>query len=176
MTAIVGFVDKGKVTMGADSAGVGPDGALQLRKDPKVFIRDGFLIGVCGTWRTIQELHYAPLPSISSGLGKDRDEWMVTTFLPWVRATVPAEDLEQSEILVGFQGNLYHIYGDRQVAKEIAPYDACGSGAQIARGALYAIQTSELNYNTPQRKVRIALEAAARYNSGVHPPFTILEI
>ena len=175
MTAIVGFVDKGKVTMGADSAGVGPDGALQLRKDPKVFIRDGFLIGVCGTWRTIQELHYGKLFPIALP-GLNRDEWMVTTFLPWVRATVPAEDLEASEILVGFQGNLYHIYGDRQVAKEIAPYDACGSGAQIARGALYAIQTSELNYNTPQRKVRIALEAAARYNSGVHPPFTILEI
>lgn len=171
MTAIAAFVHEGKVTMGGDSAGVGSAGDLQLRADTKVFVRDGFLIGVSGTWRTIQELKYAELPPL--GVDKDRDEWMVTVFLPWVRSVVNPEDLEQSEILVGFQGNLYHIYRERQVAKEQVPYDACGCGAQIAKGAFYALHDVEAS---PGERVRIVLEAAERFHSGVRGPFTILEI
>jgi ATP-dependent protease HslVU (ClpYQ) peptidase subunit len=96
---------------------------------------------------------------------------MVTSFMPALRETL-RDCSEDFEALVGLRGRLFHLYGTGQVSEEILDYDACGSGAQVARGALFAQQST-----MPAReRVKGALEAAERFCSGVRSPFTILEI
>lgn len=171
MTAIVSWVQNGIITMGSDSADVGGE-IIQSRKEPKVFIRENLIIGTCGSWRFHQSLRYAPY-DIGQGLGVDKHEWFVRNLLPWMRRHVPAPDLEASEALVGIQGSVFHIYGGEQAAEVTTPYDACGSGAQVARGALYALDVAMTT--SPRRRVEIALEAAEKFCTGVRGPFDILE-
>jgi ATP-dependent protease HslVU (ClpYQ) peptidase subunit len=169
LTCIAGVVSNGKVYIGADSAGVGPNEELQLRKDSKVFRNGEYLVGVSGSWRANQILKYAKL---DPGPIKEVNPFkhLVTSFLPGIRTM----DLpENFELLVGFRGRLFHVYGLSQVSEEIADYEACGSGSQVARGSLY---TSARTALTPAARIMYALEAAERFCSGVRSPFNLLEI
>ena len=57
MTCIVGFVEKGIVYIGGDSAGVsGLD--LRLREDEKVFLKNGMAFGFTSSFRMGQILRY----------------------------------------------------------------------------------------------------------------------
>jgi len=83
MTCIVGVVDKGKVYMGADSAGVGGLD-LRVRKDPKVFKNGPFLIGCTSSFRMIQLLQYSfKAPRHDKSLSEDK--YMATKFIDAVR-------------------------------------------------------------------------------------------
>lgn len=171
MTVIAGVVSGGKVYIGGDSAGVNSNGDLQIRKDPKVFIRGEFLVGVAGSWRAVQQIRYEiDFPKCSSG-----DEHYMTygMLLPAIRKGIRLSDDEDFETMIGFRGRLFHTYGTRQVSEEIADYEACGCGAQVARGAMYAGYPHMIR---PQSLLTSALEAAERFCSGVRAPFTILEI
>ena len=55
--------------------------------------------------------------------------------MPWIREFTKDLAEEEFELLIGFRGRLFHTYGARQVSEEIADYEACGCGAQVARGA-----------------------------------------
>jgi ATP-dependent protease HslVU (ClpYQ) peptidase subunit len=170
MSCIVGICQNGKVYMGADSAGVCPKtGALQLRKDPKVFKNGEYLIGVAGSWPVAQELRYAKLPVDDPA---DAFEYMTQVFLCELRLILSKLPKEDYELLVGFRGRLFHLYGSEQVSEEIADYEACGSGAQVARGALYAWENLVM---PTEERIEGALRAAERFCSGVRGPFTILE-
>lgn len=173
MTCIAAWVEKGVITMGGDSAGVNDRQDLQLRKDTKVFQREGLLIGVSGSWRVCQELKYQYLPSLDLTMGKH--EWMVLRLLPWLREYLNDEDLQRTELLVGLQGSLYHVYGGQQVSEVIEQYEACGCAAQVARGAFYTMREFGVGV-LPDTMVTVALEAAERFCSGVRGPFTILEM
>jgi ATP-dependent protease HslVU (ClpYQ) peptidase subunit len=173
VTAIVAFIYRGKVLMGGDSADVCVESQnLQLRATAKVFKRNNMLIGTCGAWRVNEELMHKPMPMYDSEY--DPHYWLVTEFLPWLRISVDKASLEHSEILVGLQGRVFHIYAAEQVAEAQSDYEACGSGAQIARGAFYALEETGFDI-TPSHRVEIALEAAERFCSGVRGPFTIIE-
>lgn len=170
MTCIAAWVNNGVITMGGDSAGVNSSQDLQLRKDTKVFRKSGLLIGVSGSWRVCQELKYKELPSLD--LTMDKHEWMVLRLLPWLRENINEAELQRTELLVGLQGSLYHVYGGQQVSEEIEQYEACGCAAQIARGAFYAMREFSVDVS-PDTLVTVALEAAERFCSGVRGPFTI---
>jgi ATP-dependent protease HslVU (ClpYQ) peptidase subunit len=169
MTCIVGVVSDGKVYIGGDSAGVNAEGHLQLRKDPKVFKNGEYLIGVSGSWRAMQALKSAKFEDLTRIANLDPFFYMVEWFLPAIRKlNLPEENLE---MLVGFRGRLFHIYGTSQVSEEIADFEACGSGAQVARGALHITPSYGAG---SMLRIHKALEAAERFCSGVRGPFTIL--
>jgi len=165
MTIIVGVLDgKGGCYMGGDSAGVGED-ELQLRKDTKVFTVGSYLIGVCGSWRVNQLLRFSQPPKPSRS---DPFKFMVTKFVPFLRELIKNEKDDTAtrpSFLIAFHGRLFHVFADMQISEEILPYEAAGSGAQIARGAMFASALA------PKAKVQIALEAAERFNSNVRSPF-----
>jgi hypothetical protein len=166
MSCVVGKLDgKGGVVMGADSVGVNSSKDLQLRADPKIFISGSYLIGVVGSWEANQVIRYKlifPEPT-----GDDLFKHMVTQFLP----VLTNSHIEKSyELLVGVRGRLFHIYGDKQVSEEIANYEAAGCAAQISRGALYAMEQTDVD---PKAQVIIALEAAERFCSDIRRPFII---
>ena len=59
MTCVIGIVDNGKVWMGGDSAAIdSEEETITLRKDPKVFRNEDFLIGFAGTYRLGQLIQY----------------------------------------------------------------------------------------------------------------------
>jgi hypothetical protein len=47
-----------------------------------------------------------------------------------------------------------------------------GAGQELALGSLF----STTFVKTPRKRVRMALEAAAKFNMSVRPPFTIIEV
>jgi len=99
---------------------------------------------------------------------------MTRLFLPDLRDILRTENFPEDEsfdLLVGFRGRLFHVYGTSQVSEEIADYEACGSGAQVARGSLFSSK-----FTDPARKITEALQAAERFCSGVRAPFTVLSI
>lgn len=57
MTCIVGWSEKGRVWIGADSAGI-KDISLIQRADSKVFIKDDFIFRFTSSFRMGQLIHY----------------------------------------------------------------------------------------------------------------------
>jgi len=160
--------------MGGDSAGVaGYD--LAVRADQKVFRNGAMLFGFTTSFRMGQLLRYAltvpeRLPSV------DVDRFMVTTFVDAVRECLKshgwAEKKHEQEIgghfLVGYEGRLFKVESDYQVASAVDGFDACGCGDQIAKGCLFA--SSHL---AGKERALLALQAAERFSAGVRGPFCV---
>lgn len=169
MSCIVGVIDNGKVWMGADSAGVGLGKELQLRRDAKVFVNGPYLIGTVGSFAISNQLRFASLGPSGDG---DPFRQMVTVFLPFLRGAIEGLEGENFELLVGLRGRLFHVYNIWQVAEEEARFDAAGSGAQVARGALWATRCEP--HISPEVRIKLALQAAERFCTEVSGPFTIV--
>lgn len=176
MTCIVGLVTSAGVFMGGDSAGVaGLD--IRVRKDPKVFERDGFLIGYTSSFRMGQILRYnLKIPSRQDGV--DPFDFMVTQFVPAVRDCLKDggfaskdKDVESGgTFLVGFERRLFRIEDDYQVIENEDPFDAVGCGASFALGALKGAGP----HGWPGDIILGALEVAAYFSAGVRAPFIVL--
>lgn len=176
MTCIVGLVHEGSVYMGADSAGVsGYD--LSIRADEKVFVNDNFLMGFTSSFRMGQLLRYSFVPPLHHP-DEDLNKYFVVNFINAVRKCfkdggyVRIKDDEETggQFLIGYEGQLFNVDSDFQVGRPLDPYDAVGSGANIALGVLYATEDSGL---TPEQRIELALTAAEHHNAGVRAPFHI---
>lgn len=168
-------VDKRKIVMGGDSAGV--DGySLQLRADPKVFRNGDFLIGYTSSFRMGQLLRFRFTPPLHHPPDLDDYEYMATAFVDGARDCLKQGGFAKKEhetesggtFLVGYRGRVYEIQDDYQVAMPLDGYAACGCGAAVALGALYA------THGRPAReRVETALKAAERMSAGVRAPFVM---
>lgn len=192
MTCIVAVTDGESVVVGGDSAGVG-NKELRLRADLKVFLVGGYAIGFTTSFRMGQILrHEADLPKPPSSIDPDDlERFLVKTFVPAIRESfaehgfgktarvnLKSEVTEEGQaigglFLVGVAGQIFEIREDFQVARPVAPFSAVGHGAQIALGALHALQDQDLSLR--ERATR-ALEAAEAYSSVVRRPFHFVEI
>lgn len=174
MTAIVGLVHDGRVYIGGDSAGTG--GYIQtIRADHKVWASAGYVFGFTTSFRMGQLLRHAftpPKPTVHL------DRFMCTVFIDAVRtclkdggwASKSSEREEGGTFLVGVAGRLFRVDQDYQVAESIDRFDAVGSGAELALGALHATAHLEIK---PKLRLRLALSAAARYSASVAEPFVL---
>jgi ATP-dependent protease HslVU (ClpYQ) peptidase subunit len=180
MTCIVGYTNGKNVWMGGDSAGTAGNMNQRIRADKKVFIRGEFLIGFCGSFRMGDLLkHTLEIPA-TSGV-TDPDAFMVNDFVDSLRNCLEAENKKAGltgndklypSILVGFRGRLYNIEGDYQCGRPEDGYDSVGSGSNVAMGAMHASRSEK----TPSKRITAALEAAARNDAAVRPPFHILKL
>lgn len=182
MTCVAALVEKGKIYMGADSAGVAGL-TMRVRSDSKVFKVESdppMLMGVCGSFRVRDLLRYAfDPPAINTD---DLTAYMVREFVEAVRHLVHnagvaakednVEDMP-AEFIVGFRGRLFTIESDYQVGEQPEKYVAVGCGTDIAMGAFYATEGSRL---APKERVVRALKASARYSGGVCAPFSVLTL
>jgi len=177
MTCIIGLLDKGKIYMGGDSAGVA-NLSLSVRADQKVFIKDDFIMGFTSSFRMGQLLRYnLRIPFHHNGI--DTFEYMVSSFVEAVRKCLNdggfAEKKDAKEkagtFLVGYRRRLFCIDEDYQVAEQLLPFYAVGCGEDIALGALFANSHLE-----PEKRILQALEAAEQFSAGVRRPFVIKEI
>jgi hypothetical protein len=178
MTCIVGIVHHGIVTIGGDSAGTDAWSQQSIRRDPKVFQRDGFIFGCTSSYRMTNLLCYSfDIPARPALEHPDAlEKYMATAFIDAVRECLKeggyAKQKQEREkggtFLVGVQGRLFCVDSDYQVKETLIGYDAVGNGGRFALGAFYATQSLEM---APQKRLEMALQAAAYHSSDTRPPF-----
>ena len=177
MTCIVGLKANHTVWIGGDSA-TATSYRSHVSLCRKVFERGDFLIGGTTSWRMLQLLQYElTIPVLPRKMTQEElHGWMVKEFVKAVRDCLTAggfatKDKEQEtggSFLIGVSGRLFGIESDYQVAEYDEGYISCGSGMELALGALHI--TPNLK---PRERLRLALEASAHHNPFVRPPFTI---
>lgn len=178
MTAIVGLVEDGTVTIGGDSAGVAGY-SLTVRADQKVFRNGPMVFGFTSSFRMGQILRYSLVIPLRNP-EMDVMEWAATVFVDAVRSVLREKGFARKtdgeekggHFLIGYEGRLFKIENDFQVGESVDEFAATGCGEDVALGALYALSGSELS---PKVKVKTALLAAERMSAAVRGPFTILE-
>lgn len=175
MTCIVGAVDKGVVYIGGDSASVA-GWTSRITKLPKVFKKGPFLIGYTTSFRMGQLLEHALAVPLQTPKERDDMRFMVTVFVEHVRqllkergmAKVEANAESGGQFLVGYRSRLFSVQSDFQVNEMADGYDAVGSGAEYALGALTALRGVR-----PALRLKRALEISAHFNMGVSAPFFV---
>lgn len=182
MTLIAGVVHDGVVWMGGD--GLSNDGhnlRFQTRR-PKIrrlpVARHGggvteMLLGSAGSIRIAQLLQQSLKPPRFKD-GQEPYEWALglATSMEEVLADRQGVFDEDGDVdgvlLMGFEGRMFEVGPDFGVEEVGWDYYAIGSADAIALGVLYATGGQD-----PQRRVRLALEAAARHDAWVGPPFQV---
>jgi ATP-dependent protease HslVU (ClpYQ) peptidase subunit len=197
MTCIVGYKsDDGSITIAGDSF-AGSLYTKSIRADKKVFkiwnSQDEFVIGGTYSFRMLQILNYRFNPPIIPSSSKNSDlimQYMVTDFVDGVRSTFKDAGFgatetnndnhsgdQGGEFLIAVRGRLFRIYSDYQVEEDILPYNACGSGGELAKAAISAIfNVIGDQVMSPEALLELALDTSAKFCPGIAPPYTIRKI
>src|ERR1035437_478649 len=176
MTVIAALIHEGKVYMGGDSAAVDESQCLLVRKDSKVFQNGPFLIGFTSSYRMGQILMDTTFPDPGN---MDEFVYMRTQFVDVARTRlkdggyvkVDSNREESGQFLVGFHGRIFLVDEDFTIGESSDPFFAVGQGSQEALGALYSAPEDR----PPGESLVIDMSAAARFRSGVRPPFNIIK-
>lgn len=178
MTCIVGIINKNKVYIGGDSAGV-TETEYRERADSKVFIKDSMLFGFTSSFRMGQLIRYTlKIPKQTKNM--DDYTYLVTLFIDSLRDCLKkggfAQKINEEEsggtFLLGYKNKLYTIYSDYQVSECLDNYTSVGCGSKYALGSLFSTMILE----DTRTRIKLALESAVKFSNGVLPPFNILEI
>lgn len=172
MTCIVAAIEgrDGSIVMGGDSAGVsGLD--VTVRADEKVFTNGAFIMGFTSSFRMGQLLRYALKPP-SQEYGQDMFAFMAINFVDAVRDCLKKGGYAKKEnetesagtFIVGYNGRIFTVHSDYQVSEAQCDFASVGCGESYALGALHVMNKSGWS---AEIRVRIALEAAARFSGGV---------
>lgn len=188
MTCIVALVDGNKVFMGGDSAASDDkSGIIFQRIDPKVFKVGQFGIGFIDSFRMGQILQYSWTPPkyVPTKGNKNLDKFIRTKFVNSIKEAFKehgygnfsqgTEEGDQGGIfLIAVQGTgrIFTMDSDFHIGEVDVPYMSEGAGQELALGSLY----STGSVKTPRKRIRMALEAAAKFNMTVRGPFTIIEV
>jgi ATP-dependent protease HslVU (ClpYQ) peptidase subunit len=189
MTCIVALIDGNKVYMGGDAAASDEkSGMIVQRTDPKVFKVGQFGIGFTDSFRMGQILQYGWKPPVYTPTknNSNLDKFMKTKFVDSVKEAfqqngygkfgnnAPDDGDEGGVFLIAVAGTgrVFTMECDFHIGECDVMYMAEGSGQQVALGSLF----TSSNIKTPRKRVRMALEAAAKFIMSVRGPFTIIEI
>ena len=179
MTCIAAVSEKGKVYIGADSAGVaGMD--VTIRADEKIFKNGECLFGFTSSFRMGQLLRYKfEIPDKPRRISNK--VFINTFFIDGIRKCL--KDGGYSEItnnkekggcfIVGYKGNIYQIASDFQVVQSVELFDTCGSGEDYAKAVLYITKNRKM---TPRDRIYKALQTAEYFNAGIRKPFRFLSV
>ena len=138
------------------------------------------ILGFSGSIRDLNLLQYA------KNLIDKRDEpnidyeYIITKFVPNVQKLFSNNgrntndkgvDSIDSYYLLGYKDKMWLIDFDYCVLLEKESYNSIGSGKSYALGSLKT--TEKLNL-TPIERIRLALQSASKFDTGVAPPFYII--
>ncbi len=177
MTCVIAIKEDGKVFMGADSAGSDLY-TIRSRKDPKIYRVGDMLFGFTTSFRMGQLLGYSlTLPDRDPRITVDK--YMNTVFIDAVRtclktggyASKVSETEKGGTFLVAYEGRIFTVYDDYQVAESQLDFEAVGCGTETAMGSLYTSAG-----NPAKDRIIIALSAAEQFSCGVRGPFYQMEI
>lgn len=178
MTCIAGAIDHDELVIGSDSGSSDGYGLTFEARSPKVFRCGEGIIGFTSSWRMGQILEHVFKPPIPDE-GVPIERYLCTEWIDSVRAALGSagwkkRDNERDQggtFLYGFRGRLFLIAEDFQVVEPRDGYAACGSGWQVAWGALAALRQRKISAAV---SVMDALAAAAMHNAPIRPPFQML--
>ena len=167
MTCIVGYKENnGDIIIGCDKRTSYGD-FYRTTAGGKIFQRNNILFGLSGSLRQAQIIQYELImPEHDSKLGdleylcgvlgagmreilKKNDAWHVDEGRP--DANIHG--------LIGYNSNIYHMSSDLAFLQSFQDYEVCGSGDQVAIGALMAFEPTTL---TKQERVIKSIEIASR--------------
>jgi hypothetical protein len=185
MSCVVGIVDKKskKIFLGGDSAIIGGC-SLDIRKSKKVFIKDDFIVGVCGSPRLLQLMEHGveyKLPGTIKS-NKEVEGFVVLEFVDKLRKCLRDHGALREEfevetidgvILLGIKGCLFKIGWDLLAEQSAKDYNAIGCGDDYAKGCLFALRDKKYH---PKFRINMALDAASEFSAAVAPPFHVLEM
>ena len=179
MTCIVGYVQDGVVFLGGDS--LGSDDYLKSTFTQKKVFKSKYdsnlIIGLSGNY-ILQFLQYEDI-FMDIALYEDINEYLITRFVPNLRELVmrySAFDGEDNnkmsgELMFGYQDKLFKVQEDYSIIERKDNFDAMGTGEATSLGALNILRD---NYLPPIEKIRIVLKTSSKFNTGVAPPFYII--
>jgi hypothetical protein len=178
MTCIASLIDDGIIYVGGDSAGVSGM-SMEVRADTKVFLNGPYIFGFTTSFRLGNLLQYKFDPPVKTDKKQSTTHFMVNDFIDGVRACLKKGGYATEEkgqesagtFIVGFNGKLFIIYDDYQVAEPLDKIAAVGCGSQIALGSLYTSIGKP-----PQDRIMTSLAAAERFSAGVRSPFTLKKL
>lgn len=147
MTCCIGYKTDKALYFIADTAGTDEDHVQEIRKDPKVFIRDNILFGTAGSFRMRDVLMYnLKIPSLTKSDKSNVDLYVKKKLISAIRnifidegVCIKTDESDQTcpgEILIGVQNKIYKVESDFQVGETAFSYNAIGSGSREALGAL----------------------------------------
>jgi hypothetical protein len=188
MTCIVALIHENKVLLGGDAAASDEKtGLIFQRVDPKVFKVGQFGIAFVDSFRMGQILQYAWKPPVynpTKGF-KNLDKFIRTKFVDSIKEAFKeqgygnfssaTEDGDEGGIfIIAIQGagRIFVMDTDFHIGEADVQYMAEGAGQELALGSLFSTGLIK----TPRKRVRMALEAASKFNMSVRPPFTIIEV
>jgi len=188
MTCIVALINDNKVFLGGDAAASDDkSGLIFQRTDPKVFKVGQFGIGFVDSFRMGQILQYSWTPPVYKPTAgyRNLDKFLRTRFVESVKESFKengygnqnpgTEDGDEGGIFiitVQGAGRIFTMDSDFHIGEADVQYMAEGAGQELALGSLF----STAQIKTPRKRVRMALEAATKFNMSVRPPFTIIEV
>lgn len=150
MTCIVGLVGKKGVLIAGDAQG-STDWTKREDTQAKVFqLSDLLAVGYCGSGRFGQILQYHVMEGLEEpSLILDEHKWVVKEFIPHLRNVTAAhghlhvyeedftEGIGPSAFLFAVRGRLFTVWSDFGVDEHLLSFDAIGSGAETAAGAMH---------------------------------------
>ena len=152
--------------MGADTCASGMD-EQRTRKDQKIFVRNKYLIGVTGAPRIVQLIknNWDP-PKKKEDIPNSIRE--IVSEYNCINSTEEEGELMQCCILFAYNGELFEILSDFQIAEYVDNNYSIGCGRPYALASLY-----ETTNRNPLQRVRSALSCAEYLCVGVRGPFHI---
>lgn len=178
MTCIVALVDN-EITYFAGDAFVGnvptqynSNAVRIIRKEPKVWARDGMVFGANGAVRMLQLLRYQmEIPEYIRG--QNKIAYLVTKFIPALQDCFEANKYENEQIdgniLLSLDNEIFTIGKHFNVCDTSNGYDSVGKAYEVALGSLHTTGALDL---LPLRRLYFALKAAERHTCVVSEPFT----
>lgn len=179
MTCIVSVVKEGVVWMGCDSAVCDDDDNATIMRESKITRRGDLLMGWAGSLRLGNLVQHVFDPPVRKARTPDM-KYLAGPFVDSLhklmrdRAPRVEEDSKDGfnlRMLIGYRGGLYFLDGELDICRSVDDFEACGSGAEIARGALFV--TSKL---APRTRLLRALSAAERHKTSVRRPFRVVSM
>lgn len=171
MSTIVGLIEGDDVYIGADSRASTEDGQIRPIICDKIFRNGKYLVGFTGSVRGGQVLlpYYFRFPKHPYMLPDAIREQLHNKGC--LESSDSNTDSHGCNLLIAIQGRLYEILCDFQL-NQISSFTTIGSGSPFAFGSLYTTQYMKKEYS-PEKRLELALNAAAEYDAATGPPFII---
>jgi len=182
LTCIVGLEHNGEVWIGGDSIAIDKSLDYYPQASKKVFRLGEIVLGVAGGIRTQQILKFGI--KVPPQRKESDEEWLTIRLMSSIRDAFRKEGVMKTSdgmddsdciCLLGYNGRLYTMEGTFSAIRSIHPFQACGSGAPYAIGAMHALRRWGPK-TSPSEMIRASLLVAASSNAGVREPFTILKV
>lgn len=180
MTCIAGLKTKDKIIIAGDS--MGSNGFIYMQdKKSKVFKKEGFIFGGCGSYRVAQLMEYKwEIPKRI--IGQTTDNYIFTTFTDSLielftknNATIKKDEMRQFEgsFLFGYEDELYEMHGNFQTNINNKAYHATGSGVYHAISSLYSTEGLKLD---PRERLKRAITCASEFVMSVDDKIDFVEL